>query len=235
LDPRAWIEKDGFAVVDGALSACEVDAVLRDLEPLDSALLAAARGGLRDVLRSSTAVRQLVVHPAIRHAVEPVLGIGAFAVRGILFDKHREANWRVPWHQDLTIAVREMVPTDGYGPWSVKAGVQHVQPPASVLERMITVRVHLDDCGASNGPLRILAGSHRAGRLSADDVAAAAAAHSAVTCSVGRGGLLVMRPLSVHASSSSTDPVRRRVLHLDFACCDLADGLEWADRWPCLP
>jgi hypothetical protein len=44
---------------------------------------------------------------ALRSLTEPVLGAGTRIVRGIYFDKHREANWKVVWHQDLTIAVRE--------------------------------------------------------------------------------------------------------------------------------
>src|SRR5262245_7189469 len=86
--------------------------------------------------------------------VEPILGPGAFVVRGLFFDKTPRANWKVSWHQDLTIAVRVRIEAPGFGPWSLKAGVVHVQPPAEILERMATVRLHLDDCSESNGPLR---------------------------------------------------------------------------------
>ena len=67
-------------------------------------------------------------------------------MRGILFDKIPEPNWKVPWHQDVIIAVQERVEADGFGPWSSKANVLHVQPPAAMLERMISVRLHLNFC-----------------------------------------------------------------------------------------
>jgi hypothetical protein len=64
------------------------------------------------------------------------------------------------WHQDRAIAVRDRVDVPGFGPWSVKAGLVHVEPPVDILERMLAVRLHLDDCGEDNGPLRVLPGSH---------------------------------------------------------------------------
>ena len=72
-------------------------------------------------------------------------------VRGIYFDKRVDANWKVAWHQDLSIAVKAKAKIEGYGPWSVKAGITHVQPPVSVLEQMLTVRLHLDDTDETNG------------------------------------------------------------------------------------
>ena len=69
--------------------------------------------------------------------VAPILGEMFFPVRGILFDKIPDANWKVPWHQDVTIAVQERVESEGFGPWSMKADVLHVQPPAEGLEHMV--------------------------------------------------------------------------------------------------
>jgi ectoine hydroxylase-related dioxygenase (phytanoyl-CoA dioxygenase family) len=230
---REQVNDVGFAIVDKGLSAEETDDVLREIEPLEPALRAAGRGGVRDILRLAPPVRLVVTHPRVRFVVESVLGSGAFAVRGVLFDKHAGANWKVPWHQDLTIGVRERLSATGYGPWSEKAGVPHVQPPQHILEQMLTVRVHLDECDSSNGPVRVFSGSHRSGRLSDEAIAAVTRSGEALTCAVRRGGLLVMRPLLVHGSSSATVPSRRRVLHLDFASCSLAEGLEWSEQWQC--
>jgi hypothetical protein len=85
----------------------------------------------------------------------------AFAVPATLFDKTADANWLVPWHQDLTICVKKKVDVPGYGPWTIKAGVPHVQPPVAILDRRLAVRIHLDNCSERNGALRVLPGTHR--------------------------------------------------------------------------
>jgi ectoine hydroxylase-related dioxygenase (phytanoyl-CoA dioxygenase family) len=173
-------------------------------------------------------VRELVNSAQIRNLVEPVLGKEAFPVRSLFFDKTPDANWKVAWHQDLSIAVKEQMEVEGFGPWSMKAGVLHVQPPASVLEQMLTVRVHLDDCDLDNGPLQVLACSHGSGRLDAEAIANWRQRGTAIPCTVPSGGVVLMRPLILHASSPATKPKHRRVIHLEFSASPLPTGLKWA-------
>lgn len=173
-------------------------------------------------------MRDLAGSSPIRMAVKEILGTGARVVRGILFDKTEEANWKVPWHQDVTIAVNQKVDAAGYGPWSVKAGVLHVQPPASVLERMVSVRLHLDDCPEENGALRVIPGSHTSGKLDERLIQDITTRSVAVVCAMQRGGVLMMRPLLLHASSASSLPGHRRVLHFDYAASELPAGMDWA-------
>jgi ectoine hydroxylase-related dioxygenase (phytanoyl-CoA dioxygenase family) len=122
------------------------------------------------------------------------------------------------------------VDVPGYGPWSVKTGVAHVQPPVEVLRNMLTVRLSLDDCGPENGPLNLLPGSHAAGVLSAAQVARWRHTVTPVACHVPAGGALLMRPLILHASSEAALPGRRRVVHLEYAAGDLPGGLQWHDQ-----
>jgi hypothetical protein len=42
-----------------------------------------------------------------------------------------------------------------------------------------------------------------------------------------RGGVLLMRPLLLHASSASQVPRHRRVLHIEWAAQELPGGLQW--------
>src|SRR5205085_1960203 len=109
-------------------------------------------------------IRDLASGCAVRNLVEPILGTRALPVRGLFFDKTEGANWPVPWHQDLSVALAQKVEREGWSNWTLKAGVHHVQPPCGILERMIAVRIHLDDCRFDNGPLRVVPGSHRFGR-----------------------------------------------------------------------
>jgi ectoine hydroxylase-related dioxygenase (phytanoyl-CoA dioxygenase family) len=116
----------------------------------------------------------------------------------------------------------------GWDSWSEKHGVLYAHAPASVLERIVAVRVHLDDSTPANGPLRVLPGSHRQGVLADDALAGLAREITPVECVVPRGGLLIMRPLIVHASSKAAASQRRRVIHLEYAASLMLDGAELA-------
>jgi ectoine hydroxylase-related dioxygenase (phytanoyl-CoA dioxygenase family) len=179
------------------------------------------------LLQTVPEVRDLVESPAIRALAEPVLGQSAFVVRSIFFDKTPQANWKVTWHQDLTIAVRERIDVPGFTAWSVKDGVVHVQPNVEVLERMLTVRLQLDDCNSANGPLQVLPGSHKSGKLNAAKISEWRKREKPVVCAVPRGGALLMRPLLLHSSSTAAQPNHRRVVHLEFAANALPGGLSW--------
>jgi len=183
--------------------------------------------GITDLLRSVPEVRALAGSWAILDLVEAIIGPGAFAVRGLWFDKTPGANWGVPWHQDLTIAVRERIEATGFGPWTVKGGIPHVRPPVDILERMVTVRLHLDDCGPERGPLRVIPGSNRGGKLDTEETRTWLEQGSAVDCLVDRGGAVLMRPLVLHSSKAAGQPDRRRVIHLEYAAGPLPGGLEW--------
>jgi ectoine hydroxylase-related dioxygenase (phytanoyl-CoA dioxygenase family) len=214
----------GWAITAPVVPPAILDSLTHELTPLlatDS-----ARGGLRHLL-DIPSVRALARSAPVRTVAEAVLGPDCFAVRGILFDKTPDANWKVIWHQDLTIAVRERRDMPGFGPWTVKDGVPHVQPTVDILERMLAVRVHLDDCGMKNGPVRVIPGSHRSGRLSGEAIDAWKARGPMMDCVVDRGGILAFRPLILHASSHATAPAHRRVVHLEFAVGPLPGGLTW--------
>jgi ectoine hydroxylase-related dioxygenase (phytanoyl-CoA dioxygenase family) len=152
-------------------------------------------------------------------------------VRSILFDKTPSENWPVAWHQDLTICTKSHADCEGYGSWSVKDGVSHVQPPVSLLEQMATVRIHLDPTDANNGALRVIPGSHLHGRLSACSIAELAAC-DAHTCECQPGDVLLMSPLILHSSRRSTIPNRRRVIHFEYAPSDALDArLSWYEPY----
>jgi len=161
--------------------------------------------------------------------METMMGPQCFAVRAIFFNKMRSSTWKVVWHQDLTIAVRERQHVEEFGPWTVKNGVAHVQPPAEIMNDMLAIRLHLDESALDNGPLRVIAGSHTKGRLYHEQIASYENQNS-LTCTVARGGALVMRPLLLHASSACDVPKSRRVIHIEFAATELPSPLKWYDR-----
>ena len=149
------------------------------------------------------------------------------AVRVLFFDKTPEANWAIPWHQDRTIAVKERADAEGFGPWTVKDGVVHVEPPVSLLEEMVTLRLFVDNCDEGNGPLRIAIGSHRCGRLPAANVNTLARQSDILVCTGLAGDVLVMKTLALHSSTAARAPGHRRVLHVDYSASDLPPPLAW--------
>jgi ectoine hydroxylase-related dioxygenase (phytanoyl-CoA dioxygenase family) len=232
---RDEVEKNGFAICDDILSLADVARLVAAMDRIGELGSLRKRGGtfaFRNLLGTSAPVRDLANSSVVRGLVEPVLGPKSFAVRGIFFDKIPGANWKVPWHQDVTIAVQEKIEASGFGPWSIKADVLHVQPPAFVLERMISVRFHLDPCGETNGALRVIPGSHLHGRIREVQIASIRGEVPEQVCAVKAGGALLMRPLLLHASSPSQVPDHRRVVHIDFAAIKLPNGMEWFSEHP---
>ena len=234
-DYTQQIDAHGYAVIEDCLSTGEViqlrDAVESAITGDHDESAVRDRGGvyaIRNVTDVVPEIRCLASHLNIANMVRPILGPRALLVRGLLFDKSDGANWGIFWHQDLSIAVRERADVPDFGPWSVKAGVQHVQPPADVLQSMLTVRLHLDPCPTENGALRVLPGSHRSARLSMAEAEELKQTHEPVTCEVGIGGAVVMRPLLLHSSHRAEESARRRVIHLEFAAGPLPDPLQWS-------
>lgn len=211
------IERDGFAILSSCL---DESLVIRLLGTLDD-----TRCGRRNLLREPL-VRELAQSEEIRRVIAPVLGPNCFAIKGILFNKTQKSNWKVPWHQDLTITVKNRVEVEGFGPWSIKGGVVNVQPRTDVLDRILAIRIHLDANDQQNGPLRVIPGSHLHGRLTSEQIANWDKS-GAVACLVPTGGALLMRPLIVHASSACQLPKSRRVIHLEYSSGDLPSGLRW--------
>ncbi len=225
------LHDQGYAVEDDVLDDAAIARLLSILEPYcntKQSQTGRAVHAIRNLFEVLPELSPIVDQPGVRGLVNPILGRDAFAVRAIYFDKPEDANWKVPWHQDQTIAVKQRIDTPGFGPWSVKEGVPHVEPPTSILEQMLTARIHLDDCANNNGPLRVIPGSHRLGRLTPEEVSEQLDKHGEAKCTVKAGGVVLMRPTILHASSPAESPSHRRVIHLEFAVNTLPGGLEWA-------
>ena len=226
-------ERDGFQIVKSLADLSQCDLLTTELTPLFTQQQNAAKtkiGGLRNLLQTSLQVLNFAKSDRLLTIIQQFSCVPAFPVRAIFFDKNPEANWLVPWHQDLAIAVARRVETPGFTGWSIKDETLHVHPPPEILESMVTVRLHLDDCDASNGALKVLPGTHRHGKLSTIEIPKWAANDEPVVCELSKGDALVMCPLLLHASSPAENPRHRRVLHLEYATQELPNGLKWLDR-----
>ncbi|GAB3093006.1 phytanoyl-CoA dioxygenase family protein [Lysobacter terrae] len=162
-------------------------------------------------------------HPALSSLIPP----DYMATQCTYFEKSIATNWLVPVHQDLSIPVAVRLANPALGGWSEKEGSIYVQPPVEVLQQLIAVRLHVDPCGDDDGPLRVVPGSHRLGRIDPNAASEIRARSAEVRCTAGRGSALAMRPLLLHASSKATGSSLRRVLHFLFGPPSLPHGLRW--------
>lgn len=216
----------GFALVPGAISIDLIGNLSTELT--EGSSLRRGRAGVRHAMKMPS-VAALANGPKLLGIAKDILGGKAVPFRATLFDKSAEANWLVAWHQDTALPLRERKDTPGWGPWSLKEGVVYAHAPADALARVVALRVHLNDSGAANGPLRVLPGTHHAGVLTDEEIRAFGHEVPAVDCLVTKGGVLAMRPLLVHASLKSQTEMARRVLHIEYATSmTFAGGLELA-------
>ena len=207
------IGQDGFEISNHVLVASECDALLFKLTASE---VVRGRAGARHLI-SVPFISQLATHDQLQAIASAALGCEALPFRVTLFDKSAQSNWSVVWHQDTALPLEKKFEAAGWGPWSVKAGVAYAHAPTAALNRIVALRVHLDESNSGNGPLRVLPGTHRLGVLSDEEVAEIARSSSTVDCLVPRGGVLAMRPLLIHSSSRIVKPGSRRVLHIEYA------------------
>lgn len=225
------IDSDGFFLAEEALPADAIAPLLAAFERAKEGPHARKQDGevyaLRNILRAIPEVYALASSDTLLRSIRVVLGETAKPVKAILFDKTVSVNWNLRWHQDNIISVQERHDVPGFSGWSEKVGVPHVRPPVEILEQMLAARVHLDDCPAENGALKVIPKSHAHGRLSVEQVQDWKNQGEQVVCAARKGQILFMRPLLLHSSSRATRPMHRRVLHVEYAGCDLPGGLQW--------
>jgi len=214
-------EDDGF-LVTGPLSGHELGAQLEAIIPK----LNPDGVGTRNLIEHAWCA-DLAKTIRAHRLVAPFLSVATAAVQCNLFEKSKDQNWLVPVHQDLSIAVLEKIEHPALTGWAEKEGAIFVQPPDSVLREMVAVRFHIDECGLGDGPLRVVPGSHKMGRLTSQAALAERDRIGEISCPVERGGAMLMKPLLLHASSKASGQSRRRVLHFVFAPPLLPFGLKW--------
>jgi hypothetical protein len=175
-------------------------------------------------------IRELACSEPVRRLAVAALGEECFAVRGVFLSGMSDRNPATAFHQNVTIEVAKHCNAPGFSRWTVMCGVQHVQAPASILSRMLSVTLHLDDSTSYNGPLKVFLGSHLNGDLSEQELERIVKEEHPAECLVSVGGALVTKPLLVRGSGPAVNPRHRRVIHLDYAAEELPYGLQWHQR-----
>jgi hypothetical protein len=221
----------GFSVIDNVFSDTEVDLIIGIIEKADRSKPAFRKTSdlfaIRQFLKEVPGVFPSIFTERLNLIIDNIFGKDYFVVKSIYFDKPGESNWFVSYHQDLTISVNKKIDIEGFGPWSAKQNQFAVQPPLDVLESNFTIRIHLDNTDQDNGALRVIPKSHLKGICRPQTIDWTK--ETELTCNVTKGGVMVMRPLLLHASSRTTNNKKRRVIHLEFSNRILPKPLEWSE------
>ena len=215
--------KQGFAIVHSVFSEEGMDSLLKIITASKST---ENNFAIRQFFEIVPEAKPVIFNAAFQSFFKQNFGVNYFLIKAIYFDKPPAANWIVPWHQDLTITTNQKVLHAGYAKWRLKNGVHYVHPPIAILENIVTIRIHLDDCTKANGALRVIPSSHRTGIDKKLDFTQ----EKPVICEVKRGGVLLMKPLLFHASKRTTNNLNRRVIHLEFASKELLSPLTYRER-----
>lgn len=212
--------RDGTTLLSGALLPClsELYVALKGLADDGAGLRLHGVEGLSAVLGTNGCIGTVA---------KRFLGLSAKPVRAILFNKTASTNWSLGWHQDRTICVKQRREVIGFGPWTIKQGMHHAEPPFDLLGRMVTVRCHLDPVADTNAPLMIAPGSHKLGRIPVAQVAGVVERCGTTSCLADVGDIWVYSTPILHASDAATVPTNRRVLQVDYSADELPGGLKW--------
>jgi ectoine hydroxylase-related dioxygenase (phytanoyl-CoA dioxygenase family) len=220
MDIADQVGQEDYGIVEGVFAEDDLRGVL---EAMRGSAIPRSRAGIRHVM-SQAAVSEIARSDRMLALAKSVAGQGAFPFRATLFDKSPNSNWLVAWHQDTALPLREKQEAAGWRPWSVKDGVNYARAPARALEQVVALRLHLDNSNEDNGPLRVLPGTQHRGVLSDEEIHLLSEKVASSECRVGVGGIVLMRPLVIHASSKAVSSTPRRVLHIEYAACAAFEG-----------
>jgi ectoine hydroxylase-related dioxygenase (phytanoyl-CoA dioxygenase family) len=225
------LKHKGFILIPSVFSTEEIGALSTLITAGEASLSSPNRSAelfaIRSFMQTIPGAGKIIWSTKLLEIAKTFFGADYFVVKSIYFDKPSLSNWFVSWHQDLIISVDKRSDNPGFIHWTEKQGQVGVQPPVAVLQSMYTIRIHLDDCDASNGALRVIPGSHNQGVVRPETLPQPVAEN---VSEVKAGGVMIMRPLLMHSSRRSTSEKQRRVIHMELTNMDLPDGMQWAER-----
>lgn len=229
---KSHIEKYGFAVINDVFSQKELEDINVVLQNIDTSKENFRKSedlfAIRQFLKEVPEIKDLIFNENIRKVVKEIFGEKYFVVKSIYFDKPETSNWYVAYHQDLTISVDKKLELENFGPWTTKQNQFAVQPPLNVLENIYTIRIHLDDTDENNGALKVVPKSHTKGIYRPETIDWTVETEE--ICNVEKGGIMLMKPLTLHGSNRTTNGRKRRVIHIEFSDIELSEVLQWSER-----
>ena len=222
------LEFKGFGILNHVYSKRDVKKLKTKFDAYIKQHTPESTFGVREVLLKLPELKPILFNKNFKKLIKSI-DKDAFLTKAIYFDKSPKDNWYVTWHQDVPINVREKKETKGFGSWTNKKGVVSVRPPENISKNTFSMRIHLDDTTFKNGALKVIPGSHKK-QLTTEEIKLISANSIPFISEVGSGGVQLLKPLLLHASSESKVQRRRRVIHLEFSSLALPNGLEYAEK-----
>lgn len=223
---------NGFTIIKNIYTQLQTEAIVAVIENADQTKTTFRKSAdlfaIRQFLKEVPQAIKLIFTDELRAIIAQLLGNDYFVVKSIYFDKPAASNWYVSYHQDLTISVDKKMELDGFGPWTVKQNQFGVQPPIDLLQNIVTIRIHLDDTDENNGALKVIPASHLKGIYRPETIDWST--ETEITCTVPKGGIMLMKPLLLHSSGRTVNDQKRRVIHIEFCNQSLPLGLNWSER-----
>lgn len=226
------ILENGFAIIPEVYTSAEIDSILYIISKsgTDSPTFRKTKDlfAIRQFLKEVPGAAGIILNENLKKIIRELFGDSYFIVKSIYFDKPGASNWFVSYHQDLTISVDKKADITGYGPWTVKQNQFAVQPPLDILKNNFTIRIHLDDTDESNGALKIIPGSHLKDIYRPETIDWNKETES--FCCIKKGGVMIMKPLLLHASDRTTNNNNRRVIHIELSNAQLPTAIQWSEK-----
>lgn len=225
------LEENGFSIIHGIYNTAEIDQLIHCIYSFFEKNLYEKKStnkySIRQLIKQIPQIEESILNDKFKNLLK-TFGDDFFISKAIYFNKTKESNWFVNFHQDLSISVDKKAILKGYKNWTFKQNQYGVQPPDEILNKIITIRIHLDDVNEENGALKVIPKSHLKGALlkSSEEYLAFG---SEVVCPVAKGGIMLMKPLTFHASSKNKTEKDRRVIHLEFCNTMLQKPLKWLE------
>lgn len=225
-------EQEGFELVSSVYTSQEIEQIIQLIETKEkqganfrqSKDLFAIRNFLKEYLE----LHSLIFNQNLQKIIHQVGSTSHFVIKAIYFDKPKDSNWYVTWHQDLMIQVEDKIETNDFSAWTYKNKEYAVLPPLSILENIFTLRIHLDDTTKENGALKVIPKSHLKGIVRKNE--AEIFEKEPIFCECKKGDVMLMKPLTFHASHKTTNQQQRRVIHIEFSNISLPNGLIWREK-----
>ena len=225
------LEENGYSVLTDLYSDNEISGILACIENAvqdrNSFMKTKDLFAIRQLIKNVPELSNLLFNKKLTELIFDLSESEYFLTKAIYFDKPSESNWFVAYHQDLSISVDKKADLENYENWTFKKGQYGVQPPIEILQDTITIRIHLDKTNKNNGALKVIPKSHLNGIIRADSKDWNL--ENEFICEVEKGGAMLMKPLTLHASNRTTNGKKRRVIHLEFNKNKLTEPLNWLE------